>query len=225
NSSIALAWDPSTDNVGVAGYKLYRDGLQIATTTGASYTDSNLAASTTYAYSIAAFDFAGNASPASPELRVTTPGEPPITIGETSAFSDTDGGNGNVLLAQDVALPEAATIESLSFNVRTADGALRLGIYDATGPGGGPGVLKAWTDSFVPVLGWNTKNVTTPTVLPAGNYWLAYLPSSSNLAFPANFAIGTYEVAFLNYGPLPSTFPTVAGSGATHWSLYATLQP
>ncbi|HVW82949.1 MAG TPA: fibronectin type III domain-containing protein, partial [Candidatus Paceibacterota bacterium] len=28
NSSIALAWDPSTDNVGVAGYKLYRDGLQ-----------------------------------------------------------------------------------------------------------------------------------------------------------------------------------------------------
>jgi hypothetical protein len=145
----------------------------------------------------------------------------PITLGENTVFSDVDS-NG-LLVVQDATLSQTATITSLSFYVNLADGNLRLGIYDATGPGGGPGALKAQTDSFTPAVGWNTQNVITPVSLPAGQYWLAYFPSSSNLQFAANFSIGSFWAAQVGFGPMPATFPTNAFQGTTHWSLYATL--
>jgi hypothetical protein len=111
----------------------------------------------------------------------------------------------------------------LSFYVKAASGNLRLGIYDATGPNGGPGTLKAQTNAFTPVVGWNTANVTTPVSLPAGNYWLAYLPSSSGLHFATNFSIGSFKYANFTFGPMPTTFPSIAGQGTTHWSFYGTL--
>jgi chitinase len=45
-NQINLAWTASTDNVGVAGYKIYRGGTQIATTAGTSYANTGLTAST-----------------------------------------------------------------------------------------------------------------------------------------------------------------------------------
>jgi PKD repeat protein len=149
----------------------------------------------------------------------------PITMGETTVFGSDDSGNGNMILVQDAALSQPATIQSLSFNVRTASGNLRLGIYDATGPSGGPGALKAQTASFVPVVGWNTEPVITPVALPAGNYWLAYLPSSSSLHFATNFSIGSYKFANFTFGAMPATFPAIGGQGTTHWSFYGTLTP
>jgi hypothetical protein len=114
-----------------------------------------------------------------------------IRMGETSVFGGNDNGNGNLLLVQDATLSQAATIQSLSFYVNAAGGNLRLGIYDATGPGGGPGALKAQTNAFSPVVGWNTAAVISPVALPPANYWLAYLPSSSSLNFATNFSIGS----------------------------------
>jgi glucose/arabinose dehydrogenase/PKD repeat protein len=148
-----------------------------------------------------------------------------LTLGETTVFGSTDSGNGDLLLVQDATLSQAATIQSLSFHVLTAAGSLRLGIYDATGPGGGPGALKAQTNAFVPVVGWNTRSVITPVSLPAGAYWLAYFPSSSSLAFSTNFSIGSYKGASLAFGSMPATFPAISISGTTHWSLYGTLTP
>ena len=108
-----------------------------------------------------------------------------ITIGETNTSPIEDGGNGNLLIAQQATLTQAATLQSLSFYVMNAAGNLRLGIYDATGPGGGPGSKKAETNSFVPVLGWNTVDATPQVTLPPGTYWLAYLASSDNLRIHA----------------------------------------
>ena len=49
SSQINLSWTTSTDNVGVAGYKVFRGGTQIATvTTGTSYFNTGLSPSTTY---------------------------------------------------------------------------------------------------------------------------------------------------------------------------------
>src|SRR5215831_9773974 len=62
-----------------------------------------------------------------------------ITIGETNILSAADGGNGNYLLAQNTTLSQTASIQSLSFYVTQASGNLILGIYDASGPNGGPG--------------------------------------------------------------------------------------
>jgi chitodextrinase len=60
--SVSLSWPASEDDVGVAGYRLYRDGSEIATTTGLDLSDSGLAPGTTYSYSVVAFDAAGNTS-------------------------------------------------------------------------------------------------------------------------------------------------------------------
>ncbi|WP_412543994.1 carbohydrate-binding protein [Longispora sp. K20-0274] len=73
-TSAALAWNASTDNVGVTGYDVLRDGSPIATVSGTSYTDPTLTAGTTYSYIVVARDAAGNSSPPTAPLSVTTPG-------------------------------------------------------------------------------------------------------------------------------------------------------
>ncbi|RKY35269.1 MAG: hypothetical protein DRP78_05610, partial [Candidatus Omnitrophota bacterium] len=62
SAQIDLSWSASTDNVGVTGYKIYRDGSEINTSTGVSYSDTGLTASTSYSYTVSAYDAAGNES-------------------------------------------------------------------------------------------------------------------------------------------------------------------
>lgn len=73
DSSVSLSWSASTDNVGVAGYKIFRDYLEIANTISTSYTDINITPSTTYTYYVQAYDAAGNISLNSNVIQVTTP--------------------------------------------------------------------------------------------------------------------------------------------------------
>jgi hypothetical protein len=164
--------------------------------------------------------------PAPTPTPTPSPTPAPITIGETSILTTDDGGNGNLLIAQNASLAQTATIQSLSFYVTVAGGNLRLGVYDATGPGGGPGAKKAETNSFTPTIGWNTANVITPISLPTGTYWLAYLPSSNTLAFRNDTTAGVSgEYYSYAYGTMPAAFSTSPSSTASHWSLYATLNP
>ncbi len=72
SDGLTLAWTASSDNVGVAGYRVYRDGSQAGSVSAALFNDSGLAASTAYSYAVAAYDAAGNASPQSAAAQVTT---------------------------------------------------------------------------------------------------------------------------------------------------------
>ena len=72
SSQIALTWTASTDNVGVSGYRILRNGTQLTTVTGTSHADSGLTPSTLYSYTIAAYDAAGNASQPSTTATATT---------------------------------------------------------------------------------------------------------------------------------------------------------
>lgn len=72
STRIRLNWDESTDNVGVTGYKIFRDGSQVATTTATTYLDKHLWPETEYAYKVYATDAAGNLSPRSVISRATT---------------------------------------------------------------------------------------------------------------------------------------------------------
>ena len=83
-SKINLSWSSSSDNVGVAGYIIYRGGSPIATVrSGTTYSDTThgssntywytLSPSTSYTYTIAAYDAAYNVSPVSSSASVTTP--------------------------------------------------------------------------------------------------------------------------------------------------------
>ncbi|RAS62227.1 endoglucanase [Lentzea atacamensis] len=68
SSSITLAWDASTDNVGVTSYVLSNG----QTATGTTHTVSGLTPNTSYTFTVQARDAAGNLSGASNPVTVTT---------------------------------------------------------------------------------------------------------------------------------------------------------
>lgn len=72
SSQINLSWSFSIDNVGVAGYTVYRNGVPIANTTATSYSNTGLVPSTNYFYTVSAFDAAGNKSNPSSSVIVKT---------------------------------------------------------------------------------------------------------------------------------------------------------
>ncbi len=79
SSSISLTWSAATDNVAVTGYRVERctgasctTFVQVAIPTGTSYSNSGLAAGTTYRYRVRASDAAGNLGPYSAIASATT---------------------------------------------------------------------------------------------------------------------------------------------------------
>ncbi|MFK4083438.1 discoidin domain-containing protein [Kribbella sp. NPDC020789] len=90
-TSVALSWSPSTDNVGVAGYEVLRNGSPVGTTTSTSYQDGGLTPDTSYSYAVRARDAAGNTSATSTAVAVRTkvnqttwPGDATVTVADGS---------------------------------------------------------------------------------------------------------------------------------------------
>ena len=68
-SQVVIDWPSSTDNVGVTGYQIFRDGVLIPTVqTTTFYLDSGLAPGSSHTYQVRAVDANGNQSKASPSL-------------------------------------------------------------------------------------------------------------------------------------------------------------
>ncbi|MDO8584960.1 MAG: Ig-like domain-containing protein [bacterium] len=99
SAQINVTWGPSTDNVGVAQYLLYRCAgascapvTQIAAPTGTSYFDVGLTGSTVYGYKVVAVDASGNHSADSAVVYATTFAPPDLTAPTvTSAASPASG--------------------------------------------------------------------------------------------------------------------------------------
>jgi hypothetical protein len=71
---VDLSWTPSTDEVGVVGYDVYRNGSPLASTGPvSSYVDTSVVQGATYTYTVKAFDAVGNVSGASNGLKVKVP--------------------------------------------------------------------------------------------------------------------------------------------------------
>jgi hypothetical protein len=88
SSQINLSWSASTDNVGVTGYRVFRDGTLLATLGAVTaYQNTGLTPSTSYSYTVQAIDAAGNASAQSDSASATTQAAPDIT-------DPSDGGAG-----------------------------------------------------------------------------------------------------------------------------------
>ncbi|WP_315095472.1 glycosyl hydrolase [uncultured Cellulomonas sp.] len=72
SSATTLAWNASTDTVGVTGYEVLRGGTVVGSTGSRTFTVTGLAASSTYSFTVRAYDAAGNRSAASGPVTVTT---------------------------------------------------------------------------------------------------------------------------------------------------------
>lgn len=97
SSQINLSWTASTDNVGVSGYKVYRNGTYLKSVTGTFTSDTGLSPSTQYCYTVSAYDTANNESAQSSQACATTlvsgtiP-SPPLGVSATP-------GNGQIMIS------------------------------------------------------------------------------------------------------------------------------
>ena len=71
-TSFTLSWTASTDNVGVTGYEVFKDGVSVGTTTSTSMSISGLTCNTTYAMTVKARDAVPNWSAASTASNIPT---------------------------------------------------------------------------------------------------------------------------------------------------------
>ena len=116
-TSASLSWNPSTDNVAVAGYRSYRDGVYQSTTTQPPTTVSGLSCGSAYTFEVDAFDAEGNASNRA------------SVIGSTLACPDTQAPSAPTGV---VASSRTATSIALIWNASTDNvGVVGYGLYRA----------------------------------------------------------------------------------------------
>jgi chitodextrinase len=114
-TTIGLSWSPSTDNVGVTGYGLYRNGSAAGSSSGTTASIAGLACGTSYTLAVDAYDAAGNRS-----------GKSSITA-STSACTDSTPPTAPSGLAQSGSTQTSVT---LSWNASTdAGGVAGYGVY------------------------------------------------------------------------------------------------
>jgi chitodextrinase len=81
-SQVSLAWNASTDNVGVTGYYVYLNDQPLATTASTSFSHAGLTAGNTYNYRVSAYDAVPNHSAWSGDGRsgigATSPPDPSL---------------------------------------------------------------------------------------------------------------------------------------------------
>ena len=177
STKVDLSWDPSTDDVGVTGYRVYRGNTPVATTGGTvtTWADTGVRAATSYTYEVTALDDAGHESPRSPAATVTTPPGPVHVFAPTDdtyveqTAPDTTFGAAtglvldaspadHLLLRFDVATSGCA-ITSAKLRVTVgaggSDGSLKGGAFSTT-------VTTAWSESTVT---WANAPAATPTVV------------------------------------------------------------
>lgn len=188
STRVSLAWSASTDNVGVTGYTVYRNGNAIGTTNGSttSYADATVAAGTGYTYTVDAFDAAGNHSARSSGLVVTTPNSSPTFV---QGAADSPG--------------TRTTSTTLTLSAPVAAGHLLVGWfaqYDA------PGQVKV-SDN---VNGAWVRSVSETFTNGGGDLALYYLPNTK--AAPQGLTI-TLSAAAPTY--LPGAAGEYAGVAAS----------
>jgi acid phosphatase type 7 len=185
---VELGWSAASDNVGITGYEIYRNGTLLTTTTSAvtSYADSSVAPSTSYDYQVRARDAAGNVSEPSNTASATTPAgitvlsfaaeadgrvqEANPTTNYATSYLRTDGG----------ADPDVQSY--LRFSVAGVAGAVSsatLRLYAYTGTADGPavyGTSNTWTETGV---NWSNRpppagSATDDKGSIAANTWAEY---------------------------------------------------
>jgi chitodextrinase len=120
--SAQLQWTAATDNVGVTGYQVVRNGSALpGVITGTSFTDTGLTGGTTYTYTVRALDAAGNLGPASDPAQATTPATNPVAFADS--WSTADG----------VAWQPAWTTGAVSGSATSVNGTGVLAFSDVTG--------------------------------------------------------------------------------------------
>src|SRR5881396_565209 len=237
SSQINLSWAASFDSVGVTGYRVYRGGTQIATTTTTSFTNTGLSPSTTYTYAVAAFDAAGNLSAQSSAASATTPAAP-----DTTPPTVPTGLTATAVSSSQINLSWAASFDSVGVTgYRVYRGGTQIATTTTTSyanTGLSPSTTYSYTVAAFDAAGNLSAQSsaasattpaapdTTPPTVPTGLTATAVSSSQINLSWTASFdSVGvtgyrvyrggtqiatTSTTSFTNTGLSPSTTYTYA---------------
>ena len=177
-SSVSLSWTASTDNVGVAGYSLTRNGVAAGTTATRTTTFTGLACGTTYTLGVAAYDAAGNTSSRTTLSAATSACAP---AGDTQAPTAPSG------LAVNSA---TQTSLSLSWSASTDNvGVTGYGLY-----GAGSGTVAATSTSVAGLACGTSYTVQVDAFDAAGNHSAKASVTASTLACSGGGGGGTASV-------------------------------
>ena len=118
SSQVTLGWTSGGGTT--AGFKVYRNGAQLAATSTAAYVDTTVAPASAYAYSVAAVDAGSNLSPQTASLAVSTPSPTPVFTGAASFVKDDPttsgtwkgayGGEGAIVMADAATVPSYVAV-------------------------------------------------------------------------------------------------------------------
>ncbi len=156
-AQVNLSWSPSTDNVGIARYDIYRSDNTRApkasvSGTTTSFGDTTTLANKTYSYYIYAYDSAGNKSLTSNKITVTTPAVSTTNGSMTGRVVD---GNGKVLTSGSIYYYLGTSKKSYNLNSN--------GNYTISGI-----VPNTYTFTYI-CTGCNTETVTGVQILASQN--------------------------------------------------------
>jgi fibronectin type 3 domain-containing protein len=129
-TQVPLSWAASSDDQGVAGYRVTRGASQVGDVPGTSFTDKTVAASTTYEYTVRAYDAAGNVSPPSNAVTVTTPAPTDATPPTVSMTAPTQGETVSGTVGLGASASDASGIAGVQFLLDNK----ALGAEDTTAP-------------------------------------------------------------------------------------------
>jgi len=199
-----LSWTAATDNVGVTGYDVYKDGvLSGSTTTTTTFAVSGLTASTTYAFTVKAKDAAGNVSVASNTASVTT-------LAAT-------GGTSDLLFSEYI---EGSSLNKALEIANNTGAAVDLSLYTVKKQTNGAG---AWSTGL-PLTG--TLNNGAKFVIVNSSIALAcYTAASANISTGANEVTfnGNDAVGLFKNGVLIDIIGTFNG-GTANFAIDVTLR-
>ncbi|MGW0821975.1 cellulase family glycosylhydrolase [Streptomyces sp. NPDC002845] len=159
-TSVSLTWPAATDNVGVTGYDVVRiaSGSGSETTVAASTTNaatvSGLTADTAYTFAVYARDAAGNRSPRSATVDVTTDGTTPGT-GCSVAYRVVNEWQGGFQGEITIRNTGTATLNGWALSFAFADGQTITNMWGGTPiqTGGTVSVTPASYTSTIPAAG------------------------------------------------------------------------
>jgi len=120
DAQISFAWAASTDDVAVAGYQIFRDGVFLRTTPSTAFTDIGLAPLTSYSYTVVAVDYFNHLSLASAALVAATTSPGPTFVQAGAATPQTPQSAVNVAFANAQAAGDT-NILAIGWNDTAAD--------------------------------------------------------------------------------------------------------
>ena len=204
-TQINLSWTASTDNVGVTGYKVYRNSVLVGSPTTTNYSNTGLTASTTYSYTVAACDAAGNCSAQSSAVSATTQAAIGSTLNLVSSWN---------LLGNSVSAPlNVTTAFGSATNVSTVwkwiPATSKWAFYTPTIPDGGAAYAATKGYDFLTSINagegfWVNAKVAFTASLPAGT--AVTTADFADQQSPPNKLPPSWSLIAVGDNPTPRTF-------------------